>query len=82
MYYLSDANYQTDNPPHTNNPSLDSFCYKGISRPGLELGVRVSTFAFSQRLFWKAHVHPRCIACPVLQKKKHFAQLKIAAFSV
>ena len=29
----------------------------------------------------KAHVHPRCIARPVLQKK-HFAKLKIAAFSV
>ena len=53
MYYLSDANYQTDNPSHTNNPSLDSrhFCYKRISRPGLELGVRVSAFAFSQDYF-------------------------------
>ena len=37
-YYLSDANYQTDNPSHTNNRSL---VWK---RP-------LSTFAFSQRLF-------------------------------
>ena len=43
-YHLSDANHQTDNPSHTNNPSL-------VSRPSLELGIRVSAFAFSQRLF-------------------------------
>ena len=53
-YYLSDANHQTDNPSHTNNPSLvwkRTFLSWWMSRPGLELGVCVSAFAFSQRLF-------------------------------
>ena len=43
-YYLSDANHQ----PECEN---GHFCYKETSRPGLELGVCVSAFAFSQRLF-------------------------------
>ena len=54
-YYLSDAKYQTDNPSHTNNPSLvrkRPFLLQWMmSRLGLELGVCVSAFAFSQRLF-------------------------------
>ena len=55
-YYLSDANYQTDNPSHTNNPSLvwkrDSISVVNECRAlGLEMGVRSSAFAFSERLF-------------------------------
>ena len=52
-YYLSDANYQTDNPSHTNNPSLEwkrPFLLWWMF-PCLELGVRASAFAFLQRLF-------------------------------
>ena len=53
-HYLSDVNYQTDNPSHTNGPSLvwkRPFLLLMNSRPGLELSVRVSAIAFSQRLF-------------------------------
>ena len=50
-YYLSDANHQTDNPSHTNNPSL-VYGEKGhMSRPGLELGVRVCTLLFQKDYF-------------------------------
>ena len=37
-YYLSDANHQTDNPSHTNNPSLmwkRPFCYNECRAPAL-----------------------------------------------
>ena len=53
-YYLSDTNHQTDNPSHTSNTSLvwtRHFCYKWMSRPGLELDVCVFAFAFSQDYF-------------------------------
>ena len=40
-YYLSDKNYQTYNPSHTNSPwkrnENGHFCYRWMSRPGLEL---------------------------------------------
>ena len=57
-YYLSDVNYQTDNPSHMNNPSLvwkrplKFSVIMNVPRfPCNELGVHMSAFAFSQRLF-------------------------------
>ena len=44
-YYLSDANHQTDNPSENGH-----FCYNECRAPA-PLGVCVSAFALSQRLF-------------------------------
>ena len=53
-YYLSDANHQTDDPSHTNNPSLvrkRPFLCNECRAPALSWAVRVSSFAFSQDFF-------------------------------
>ena len=53
-YYISNATHQTDNPSLTNNLSLvwkRPFLLQWMSRPSVELGFRVSSFAFSQDYF-------------------------------
>ena len=51
-YYLSDANHQTDNSSHTNNPSSENghFCYNECRAPALSWA-----FACLLLLFHKDH---------------------------
>ena len=74
-YYWSDSNYETHNPSNTNNPSLvwkprAHFCYKWMSRPGLELDVRVSAFAFSQSMIY--HMQELLSYVKIFQKNSLF----------
>ena len=55
-YHLSDANHQTDNPSHTNNPSLvyggenGHFCYNECRAPALSC-LRVRLCFFTKIIF-------------------------------
>ena len=73
-YYLSDANHQTDNPSHTNNPSLAVKTAISVimrmSRPGLGLG-----FCFFSKIIFKLTIH--ISMCKIMLKVEYFIKSMI-----
>ena len=52
-YYLSDANHQTDNSSHTNNPSSENglFCYNECRAPALSWAFACPLLLFHKDYF-------------------------------